>query len=178
MAALLGDVLLVLLADRGGTTHEIQRRHATTFGDAESVDISRISWTLTRQERLGLVRSAASPTHARQRRFELTDAGARRQRMWLLRVPPDATPDDISTRALLAIEAVDRSTFDMVISVCLTHLELTRLRTAPTTPDAPISAETARAELTDATLAAEVAWLQSLQSHPRERDRRSAAASG
>ena len=165
----LGDVLLVLLADSGGTAHDIQRRHAATFGGAQRVDISRVAWTLSRQERLGFVRSAASPTHARQRRYELTETGERRQRMWLLRVPPEAGAEEIRTRVLLAIEATDRATFEMVVSVCLAHLELSRLRTELN--KTALSAEAARAELTDATLAAEVGWLQSLRTRQRQRDR-------
>jgi DNA-binding PadR family transcriptional regulator len=166
----LGDVLLVLLADRGGTAHDIQQRHAATFGPQMRVDISRVTWTLTRQERLGYVRAAASPARSRQRRYELTETGARRQRMWLLRVPPDADPDDVRTRVLLAIEATDRATFDMVVQVCLAHLELSRLRTDPGHPDAALSPQSARAELINAGLAAEVNWLHSLRSRPRRRD--------
>ena len=167
----LGDVLLVLLADHGGTAHDIQRRHAATFGADQRVDISRVTWTLTRQERLGFVRSAASPAHARQRRYELTEAGSRRQGMWMLRVPADFGAEDVRTRVLLAIEASDRATFEMVVSVCLAHLELSRLRAAPGRPDAPLSAESARVELVDAALAAEVTWLQNLRARRRERDR-------
>jgi hypothetical protein len=37
--------------------------------------------------------------------------------------------------------------------------------------NAAISAEAARAELTDATLAAEVGWLQGLRTRRRQRDR-------
>lgn len=167
----LGDVLLVLLADQGGTAHDIQQRHAGAFGPEKRVDISRVTWTLTRQERLGFVRAAASPARSRQRRYELTETGDRRQRMWLLRVPPDADAEDVRTRALLAIEATDRATFDMVIQVCLAHLELSRLRADPGQPDAALSTQSARAELTDATLAAEVRWLQSLRTRQRQRDR-------
>ena len=170
----LGDVLLVLLADHGGTAHDIQRRHNATLGPDQRIDISRVNWTLTRQERLGLVRSAASPLHARQRQWELTETGSRRQRMWLLRVPADFTPDDIRTRVLLAIEAADRATYEMVVSVCLAHLELTRLRTEQPHPERPLSAETARAELAEAALLAEVAWLQTLRTRHRERDPRPA----
>ena len=166
----LGDVLLVLLADRGGTAHDIQLRHAATFGADQRVDISRVSWTLTRQERLGFVRSAASPAQARQRRYELTEEGARRQRMWMLRVPADFSAEDVRTRVLLAIESTDRATFEMVVSVCLAHLELSRLRTNPGRPGAPLSADSARAELTDAGLAAEVTWLQGLRTRARQRD--------
>jgi hypothetical protein len=89
--------------------------------------------------------------------------------MWLLRVPPDAGADEVRTRVLLAIEATDRATFDMVVSVCLAHLELSRLRTD--IHREALSAEAARAELTDATLAAEVGWLQSLRTRQRQRDR-------
>ncbi|WP_433378457.1 hypothetical protein ACQPZX_11720 [Actinoplanes sp. CA-142083] len=166
----LGDVLLVLLADRGGTAHDIQRRHAGTFGSGQRVDISRVAWTLSRHERLGLVRSAASPTHARQRRYEITETGERRQRMWLLRVPPDAGAEEVRTRVLVAIEATDRATFEMVVSVCLAHVELSRLRTEPSQA-AALSAESARAELSDATLAAEVGWLHNLRTRRRQRDR-------
>jgi hypothetical protein len=167
----LGDVLLVLLADSGGTAHDIQRRHAATFGADQSVDIARVTWTLTRQERLGFVRSAASPTHARQRRWELTEEGSRRQRMWMLRIPADFSAEDVRTRVLLAIEATDRATFEMVLSVCLAQLELTRLRAEPGRPGAPLTADAARAELADAGLAAEVTWLQNLRLRRRDRDR-------
>jgi len=173
----LGDVLLVLLADSGGTAHDIQRRHNAAFGSEQRVDISRVTWTLTRQERLGFVRSAASPAHARQRNYELTETGARRQRMWLLRVPADFTADDVRIRVLLAIEAADRATYEMVVSVCLAHLELSRLRPEHSHPQRPLSAEVARAELADAALLAEVAWLQSLRARHRERDPRPAARS-
>ncbi|MCU7727911.1 hypothetical protein ODJ79_29695 [Actinoplanes sp. KI2] len=167
----LGDVLLVLLADRGGTAHDIQRRHAATFGSDQSVDIARVTWTLTRQERLGLVRSAASPAHPRQRHWEPTEEGSRRQRMWMLRMPADFSAEDVRTRVLLAIEATDRATFEMVLSVCLAQIELTRLRAGPGPPDAALTAEAARAELADAGLAAEVTWLQTLRLRRRERDR-------
>jgi len=167
----LGDVLLVLLADSGGTAHDIQRRHAATFGTDQSVDIARVTWTLTRQERLGFVRSAAFPTHARQRRWELTEEGSRRQRMWMLRMPSDFSAEDVRTRVLLAIEATDRATFEMVLSVCLAQLELTRLRADPGRPGAALTADAARAELADAGLAAEVTWLQNLRLRQRDRDR-------
>ena len=167
----LGDVLLVLLSDGGGTAHDIQRRHAATFGPDHSVDIARVTWTLSRQERLGFVRSAGSPTQARQRHWELTEEGSRRQRMWMLRMPSDVSTDDVCTRVLLAIEATDRPTFEMVLSVCLAHLELTRLRADPAARDAPLTAEAARAELGDATLASEVGWLQMLRTRQRVRDR-------
>jgi len=167
----LGDVLLVLLADGGGTAHDIQRRHAATFGADQSVDIARVTWTLSRQERLGFVRSAGSPTQARQRHWELTDEGGRRQRMWMLRMPSDFSAEDVRTRVLLAIEATDRPTFEMVLSVCLAHLELTRLRADPGRPEAALTAEAARAELADASLVAEVTWLQNLRLRQRDRDR-------
>jgi hypothetical protein len=167
----LGDVLLVLLADSGGTAHDIQRRHAATFGSAQSVDIARVTWTLTRQERLGFTRSAASPTHARQRHWELTEEGSRRQRMWMLRMPSDFSAEDVRTRVLLAIEAADRPTFEMVLSVCLAHLELTRLRAEPGRPGATLTADAARAERADAGLASEVTWLQNLRLRRRDRDR-------
>ena len=57
----------------------------------------------------------------------------------------------------------------MVVSVCLAHVEVSRLRTEMS--NAAISAEAARAELTDATLAAEVGWLQGLRTRRRQRDR-------
>ncbi|WP_203818052.1 hypothetical protein [Paractinoplanes ferrugineus] len=167
----LADVLLVLLGDRPGTAHEIQCRHADTFGPHERVDISRVTWTLGRQERLGLVRSRATPAQPRRRSWALTDAGARRQRMWLLRVPAEFTPDDVRIRVLLAVAATDRATFDMVVQVCLAQLELSRLRAAPAPASADLSPASARAELTDAALAAEVAWLRSLHTRRRARDR-------
>jgi len=165
----LGDVLLVLLGGRPGTTHDVQRRHAETFGPDEQVDISRVAWTLSRQERLGFVRAVATAAQPRQRRYELTEAGGRRQRSWLLRVPSTFTPEDIRTRVLLAVTATDRATFDMVVGVCLAHLELSRLR-EPGLSAPVLSAAAARAELADAALAAEVAWLHSLRTRHRERD--------
>jgi hypothetical protein len=168
--AALGDVLLVLLGDGAGTAHDLQRRHNATFGPDERVDISRVSWTLTRQERLGFVRAVAVPGQPKQRRFELTEAGGRRQRTWLLRVPADAGADDIRTRVLLAVAAADRSTFEMVVAVCLAHLELSRLRTDGTRPAAALSADRARAELAEAALTAQFTWLQGMRSRPRDRD--------
>lgn len=169
--AALGDVLLVLLGDRPGTAHDLQQRHNATFGPAERVDISRVSWTLTRQERLGFVRAANASRPAKQLQFELTDAGVRRQRMWMLRVPADFTPDDIRSRVLLAVTATDRSTFETVVAVCLALLELHRLRTEEPQPAAVLSPASARAELADAALAAQLSWLQNLRSRPRDRDR-------
>jgi DNA-binding PadR family transcriptional regulator len=170
--AALGDVLLVLLGDQPGTAHDLQQRHNATFGPQERVDISRVSWMLTRQERLGYVRAANASRPAKQRQFELTEAGARRQRMWMLRVPADCTPDDIRTRVLLAVTAADRSTFETVVAVCLALLELNTLRVDEPQPTAVLSAASARAELAAAALAAQLSWLQTLRSRPRDRDRR------
>lgn len=168
----LGDVLLVLLGDGPGTTYDLQRRHNAAFGPDERVDISRVSWTLIRQERLGDVRVINAARPAKQRRFELTDAGRRHQREWLLRVPADATFDDVRTRVLLAVAAADRPTFETVVAVCLAHVELS-MRPSPS--DAPLSPGRARAELAGAVLAAQLAWLQGLRHRPRDRDRVSAS---
>jgi DNA-binding PadR family transcriptional regulator len=168
--AALSDVLLVLLADRPGTSHQLQGRHIEALGPDARVDITRIAWTLARQERLGLVRTTAASAQAKQRVYALTEAGSRRQRMWLLRLPADAGPDDIRTRVLLAVEATDRDTFETVVAVCLAHLELSRLPGDPDGREPALTSQVARTELADASLAAQLDWLRRLRARPRKRD--------
>jgi hypothetical protein len=133
------------------------------------VDISRITWTLAREERLGSVRTTGSPGRAKPE-YELTATGERRQRTWMLRVPDDVTPDDILVRALLAIQVADRATFETIVAVCLAHVELNRLGDADLRREGALTPKTARAELADAALAAQLGWLQTLRTRPRERD--------
>jgi hypothetical protein len=124
---------------------------------------------LTRQERSGLLRTEV--TRASQRSFVTTEAGHRRQRLWLLGVHPETDPDDILTRVLLAIAATDRPTFDIVTGSCLAALEVERLRAPAGHRAPPLSAESARQELDEATAAALLQWLSRIRGQPRARDR-------
>ena len=168
--AALSDVLLVLVGAEPGTAHDIQRRHARAFGADQSVDVTRVVKTLAREERLGSV-TTASTGRAQQRLYALTEAGDRRQRAWMLRVPAGAGADDIRVRVLLALAAADRVTYESVLSACVAHLELLRPRTDPPAPDAALSPEEARRELADAYLNAQLVWVRDLRARRRDRDR-------
>lgn len=164
----LGDVLLVLLADDPATAHELCRRHAETFGPGDRVDIARVVPALTRQERLGYARTDRMP--GRQRRFSLTDAGRRRQRVWLLDVREDISLAEIRLRGLLAVAVPERSTFDTVIDSCLATLELRQRRAVaePASPD--ISVRAARDRHDELLAAATLDWLRELRAGHRVRD--------
>jgi len=168
--AALGDVLLVLLGGGPGTAHDLQQRHAATLGPDHVVDVTRVAWTLSRLERHGDVQSGPMPGRPKQLRFALTEAGDHKQRTWMLGLPADATPEEIRTRVLLAVEATDRSTFEMVVAVCLARLEVGRRQAVPAHRGRAITAETARAELAEASATAQLAWLRQLSARHRERD--------
>ncbi|XVV15911.1 hypothetical protein ACQP2X_16635 [Actinoplanes sp. CA-131856] len=167
MTATLGNILLVFLADRPGTAHELQQRHAQTFGRERSVDIARVLAALRRQERLGYVGTEAPAQPRRPVVCFLTDAGHARQRAWMLGVPADVTGEDVMARVLLATAAADRETFDAVIESCLTALKSQRSRTRR---PAMLEAGSALTEYEDAVAASLVAWLRRLAGRPRRRD--------
>ncbi|MEU8817532.1 hypothetical protein [Actinoplanes sp. NPDC048796] len=167
MTATLGNILLVFLADRPGTAHELQQRHAETFGRERSVDIARVLAALRRQERLGSVGTEAASQPRRPVVCFLTDAGYARQRSWMLGVPPDVTGEDIIVRVLLATAAADRETFDAVIESCLTALKSQRSRSRRA---AVLEAGSALAEYEDTVAASLQTWLRRLAGRPRRRD--------
>jgi DNA-binding PadR family transcriptional regulator len=167
MTVALGDVLLVLLGDGPATAYELRLRHAETFGSQESVDIARVVPALTRQERLGFVRTDGAP--GRRRRWQLTDAGHRRQRTWLLDVRDDVPPAEIRIRGLLAVAVTDRATFDTVIGSCLATLELQQMRTKPA-PSTTLSAHFARSTYRELLAEATLDWLRGLRAGHRARD--------
>ncbi|MEV4348762.1 hypothetical protein AB0J83_30260 [Actinoplanes sp. NPDC049596] len=166
MTATLGNILLVFLADRPGTAHELQQRHAQTFGRERSVDIARVLAALRRQDRLGHVGTEAANRPRSPLIFSLTDAGYARQRAWMLGVPPDVTGEDVIVRVLLATAAADRETFEAVIDSCLAALKRPSRRAA--TP--VLEAHNALAEYEDALTASLRSWLRRLAGRPRVRD--------
>jgi DNA-binding PadR family transcriptional regulator len=168
MTVALGDVLLVLLGDGPATAHELRLRHAETFGAADSVDIARIVPALNRQEKLGYARTDGMP--GRQRRFQLTEAGRRRQRAWLLDVRGDVGLAEIRTRALLAVAVTDRATFDTLIGSYLATLELQRMRAGAGSARSPLSVRAARDTHDGLLAAATLDWLRELRAGRRVRD--------
>ncbi|XVU28764.1 hypothetical protein ACQPZJ_17415 [Actinoplanes sp. CA-054009] len=167
MTATLGNILLVFLADRPGTAHELQQRHAQTFGRERSVDIARVLAALRRQERLGYVGTETSRPRRPLTCF-LTDAGYEHQRSWMLDVPPGVTGEDVIVRVLLATAAADRETFDAVIDSCLRTLKAQRPGGRRSRP--VLAAGNALAEYEDALSTSLQAWLRRLAGRPRERD--------
>ncbi|MEU4156382.1 hypothetical protein [Actinoplanes sp. NPDC026670] len=161
--------MLVFLADRPGTSYDLQQRHLQTFGSRRAVDVTRIGIVLNRQERVGYVRTAAVASPGTRRVCTLTDAGRRRQRTWMLEVPPALSEAEVIDRVLLAMTAGDRATFDTVVAACLAVLQ-----SAPSPPDldpAPVvSARHARAELEEIRTASVLTWLRRLGDRPRGRD--------
>ncbi|WIN00624.1 hypothetical protein ACTOB_004339 [Actinoplanes oblitus] len=167
MTATLGDILLVFLADRPATPHELQQRHATTFGPEQVVGINRVVAALNRQEKLGHVRPLDGAARRGPRVCALTDAGRDRQRAWLLDVPDRLTRAEVLDRVLLTMAATDRATFEAVIAGCLAVLEPQRRRRPAR---ARVSAPYALAEYEDAVTATLCEWLRDLAGRTRERD--------
>ena len=171
MTAILGDILLVFLADRPGTAYDLTQRHAQTFGPERAVDVLRVVAALNRQERLGTVRPSTRKALPRAPRlYTPTDAGLDRQRAWLLGVPGDGTDQEVLDRVLLAMAATDRATFDAVVAACLSALESRRPRPGTRRRPATLSAGEARAELEAAMAASAIGWVRRLAERPRERD--------
>ena len=168
MTTTLGDAVLVLLGDRPATAHELHRRHAETLGPQRQVDITRVVATLTRQERLGYIRADEALSRGQRRVWALTEAGRRRQQSWILESTPDAGHEDIVVRALLAVAAADRDTFDTVIAAGLRTLELRRRPAARRT--GPVSAPQALADFDHALAVTTLDWLRHLRGRRREQD--------
>lgn len=167
MTTTLGDAVLVLLADRPATAHELHRRHAEALGPQRQVDITRVVATLTRQERLGYIRADPELSRGQRRVWVLTGAGQQRQRSWIL-AGEGADHEDVVVRALLAVAAADRATFDTVIAACLRTMELRRRRPARRT--GPVSAPQALADFDQALAVTTLDWLRRLSGRPREQD--------
>ncbi len=166
MTATLGDILLVFLADGPGSAYELRQRHARTFGADRAVDVLRVVAALTRQERLGHVRTGG---RRGPRTYTLTEAGQLRQRAWILDVPPEAGGQDVLDRVLLAMAATDRATFDAVVASCLVALESQRTRPASRRREV-VSAPDARAELEAMMASSAIKWVRHLAGRRRERD--------
>ncbi|WP_436532987.1 hypothetical protein [Actinoplanes sp. HUAS TT8] len=166
MTATLGDILLVFLADGPGSAYELRQRHARTFGPDRAVDVLRVVATLTRQERLGHVRT--SGRHG-PRAYTLTEAGVLRQRAWIRDVPADSGPQDVLDRVLLAMAATDRATFDAVVAAGLDALEAQRARPGSRKRDV-LSAPDARAELEAMMASSAIRWVRQVSGRRRERD--------
>ncbi|BCY11529.1 PadR family transcriptional regulator [Actinoplanes sp. L3-i22] len=169
MAATLGEILLVFLADRFGTPYELQQRHGQTFGPQEAVDVTRVMQALARQERLGNVRLAPVRS-GKQRVYALTEAGRRRQRAWIVDVPGNAGGADLVARVLLAMTATDRETFDAVVAACLAVVAAQRRDVSGLPAVRVMSPLRARAKFDDAVSTSLVVWLHDLAAQPRERD--------
>ncbi|GAA2710216.1 hypothetical protein [Actinoplanes palleronii] len=167
MAATLGDILLVFLADWPATAYELQQRHATTFGAERAVDVTRVMAALSRQEKLGYVELRKGAARKSPRTCALTEAGRLRQRAWILDVPDELSGAEILDRVLLAMAATDRPTFEAVVEQCLTALDaqLPRRRHR-----AVVSAPYALAEYEDVVAASTRKWLRELVGRRRERD--------
>jgi DNA-binding PadR family transcriptional regulator len=169
MTSTLGDVVLVLLGDRPAGAHELRQRHAEALGPHRQVDITRVVATLTRQERLGYIRTDPALSRGSRRVWALTEAGDRRQRSWILAAGPDTDHDDILVRVLLAVAATDRATFDAVIAAGLRILEQRRRR-SPAGRAGAVTAPQALAEFDRALAVTTIDWLRRLRGRPRERD--------
>lgn len=170
MTTTLGDAVLVLLGDRPATAHELHRRHAEALGPRRQVDITRVVATLTRQERLGYIRADAALSRGPRRVWTLTGAGQQRQQSWMLAAGPGTDHEDILIRALLAVAAADRATFDTVIASSLRTLELRRRRGTPARRTGPVSAPQALADFDEALAVTTLDWLRRLRGRPREQD--------
>ncbi|WP_189330257.1 hypothetical protein [Actinoplanes ianthinogenes] len=160
-------MLLVFLADRPATPHELQQRHAGTFGPQRAVGINRVVAALSRQEKLGHVRLLNGATRRAPRVCTLTDSGRERQHAWILDVPGRLTPAEVLDRVLLTMAATDRATFEEVIARCLAVLEPQRRRR---TTRAMVSAPHALAEYEDAVTSTLCTWLRDLSGRTRDRD--------
>jgi DNA-binding PadR family transcriptional regulator len=170
MTATLGDILLVFLADDPGTAHDLQQRHAQTFGPERAVDVLRVVNALARLERLGLIRTSPRKSLPRARSYTVSEAGRRRQQSWILEMPPAAGGQDVIERILLAMAATDRATFDAVVASCLSVLESQRLPAEAREQEPVMSVRRVRAEFEDAMTASALTWVRQLAGRPRERD--------
>ncbi|MFC4063679.1 hypothetical protein [Actinoplanes subglobosus] len=169
MTATLGDILLVFLADRPGTAHDLQQRHAQTFGQQRAVDVTRVGATLRRLERQGHVRDLTTAKLAIRRICTVTDAGRQRQRSWLLDVPAEMTGPEAVDRVLLAMTASDRATFEQVAAACVATLEARHQREARM-PRPVMSARYALEEFEDVVTVSAITWISDLTGRCRERD--------
>jgi hypothetical protein len=170
MTATLGDILLVFLADRPGSAHELTQRYAQTFGPERAVDVLRVGQTLSRQERLGHVQISNRKTLSKSRLYTLTDAGRGRQRSWIVDVPEGSSGPDVLDRVLLATAATDRATFDAVVAASLVALGARRPRSGSRKRQPVVTAGHARAELDAAMASTAIEWVRRLAERPRERD--------
>ncbi|GIE92454.1 hypothetical protein SAMN06264365_14413 [Actinoplanes regularis] len=167
MTATLGDILLVFLADRSGTAHELQQRHAATFGPQRAVGVNRVVAALNRQEKLGHIHLLKGATQKSPQVCAPTEAGRLRQRAWILEVPPEPDLAEVLDRVLLAMAAADRATFEAVVERCLAALDASRPRRRAR---AVVSAPHALAEYDDVVAASLRKWLRGLAGRPRDRD--------
>ncbi|WP_033341554.1 hypothetical protein [Catenuloplanes japonicus] len=168
MTTTLADVLLVLLSDGPRTVQDLHQRHRDTLGPARQVDITRVVSTMTRLERLGHIRPDAARSRAQYRVWTVTDAGHRSWRAWILDVRAGAAQEDIVVRALLALAATDRPTYETVIAACTACLETRRHHPRRRRP---LSAPDALDDLDDAVAATALRWLRRLRTRPRARAR-------
>ncbi|MEU4237548.1 hypothetical protein [Actinoplanes sp. NPDC026619] len=160
MAATLGDLLLVLLHDRPGSSHELRQRHAAALGPRNEVNIKRVEAALTRQQRLGYVRTEEALSRGRKRVWVLTDAGRRRGRDWLLEDGPGSEVEDVVVRALIAL-AADGIDVEAVVGSGVAALERRLPRPVAGGRHLGTIAEV-RAAYEDETVKATLRWLRRL----------------
>jgi len=169
VAVTLGDLLLVLLGDVSASAHQVQQRHAATFGSLYPAEITRVMPVLRRQAAFGYIRPGGTAARNNQPVWQLTETGRHRQHAWQLDIRPGADSHELLIRVLLAVEAADRGTYEAVIDTCLAMVEQrrnqSRLRRGPMLATADVRAEFARVES-----AALVEWLRKLRGRYRRRD--------
>lgn len=170
MTATLGDILLVFLADRPGSSHDLTQRYAQTFGPERAVDVLRVGQTLSRQERLGYVQIGNRRALSKLRLYALTEAGLRRQRAWIADLPAGSNAQDALDRVLLATAASDRATFDAVAAAALAVLESRRPQAGSRGLERVVSAQHARDELEAAMASSAIDWVRHLAARTRDRD--------